>query len=112
MLAIDLSRGFTNAFDEVIVFIPKLVAFIVIVLIGWLVAKVVSSAIRVLLRRTGVDSWAGKSPLRRLWAGVPFTASEFLASIVRWAIIVLSIQLGLGIIGPNAVSTAVSAILA
>jgi Conserved TM helix len=111
MVAIDMSRGVSNAFNDAIVFLPKLIAFIVIVFLGWLIGKLTSKALAVLLRRAGVDAWAGRSALRRFWTSVPFVASELLAAIVRWAIIVLAIQLGLGIFGPNAVSTAVGAIL-
>jgi hypothetical protein len=112
MLAVDFQRGLTNAWNDVIVFIPKFIALVIIVVVGWIVAKIVAQAVRALLRRTGIDGWAGSGPLRRLWSSSPFTASDLLAAAVRWAISLLAVDLALGIFGPNSFSSALAAIVA
>ena len=53
---IDFSSSVQGGLDSLIGFVPKLLAFLLIVLIGYIVAKIVKKAIETLLAKTGIDS--------------------------------------------------------
>ena len=55
ILAVDVGESFENALDEFFAFLPRLLAFLVILIIGWIVAKVVAAVLRKVLQRVGVD---------------------------------------------------------
>jgi len=44
-----------NALNLVLTFIPKFIGFLLILLIGWIIASVVSRAVTLLLRKIGFD---------------------------------------------------------
>ncbi len=58
--------SFTNALNLVFAFIPKLIGFLVILLVGWIVASVVSKAVTFLLRKIGFDRLSERIGLSRL----------------------------------------------
>src|SRR5689334_17342733 len=57
MLAIDFQQGLTDAWDSIATFLPKLVGFLLILLVGYIVAKVLASIVDRLLERVGFDRW-------------------------------------------------------
>jgi mechanosensitive ion channel-like protein len=111
MLAIDVQRGLSEAWTDVVVFVPKLIGFLLILLVGWILGLLAEKAIRSLLQRIGVDRFNERGPLRDAFAHTQFEASSLLAAIVRWAIVLLALQLGFGIFGPNPISDAIDAIV-
>lgn len=75
-----------NALNLLLEFIPKLVGFLVILLIGWLIATAVSKAVTFLLRKVGFDRLGQRIGLQRFEQnmGVHMDASGILGTIVYW----------------------------
>ena len=55
LMAIDVGSSFENGLDTLFEFLPKLLAFLVLILIGWIVAKIVQAALRKVLQKAGLD---------------------------------------------------------
>ncbi|MFD6105905.1 hypothetical protein ACFWFQ_24910, partial [Nocardia salmonicida] len=55
VIAIDFQQGLTDAWSSVAQFVPKAVAFIAILLVGWIIAKVVAKIVNAVLERVGFD---------------------------------------------------------
>ncbi len=55
ILAVDVGESFENALDDFFAFLPRLLAFLIILVIGWIVASLVRAAVRKLLEKLGVD---------------------------------------------------------
>jgi len=51
----DFGQGLTDAWRAVATFVPKLAAFLLILLIGWFVAKAVAKLVDKVLERVGFD---------------------------------------------------------
>jgi flagellar biosynthesis protein FliQ len=51
MVAIDIQQGLTDAWASVATFVPKLVGFLLILLIGYFVAKILERVILLLYGR-------------------------------------------------------------
>src|ERR1044072_6935847 len=65
MLGFDGQQGVDQAWSAVATFVPKLAAFLVIVLIGDVVAMLLARAVQPVLARIGLDAWAQRGILRR-----------------------------------------------
>ena len=55
VLDIDISNSINRFFDNVFEWLPELVAALVVLLIGWIVARLLAAVVRNLSERTGVD---------------------------------------------------------
>src|SRR5712692_8670347 len=78
--------SFTNALNLVFTFIPKLIGFLLILLIGWLVATAISKAVTFLLRKIGFDRLATRIGLQRFEQnmGIKMDAAGVLGTVVYW----------------------------
>jgi hypothetical protein len=85
--------------------VVKLVGAIAILLVGWLVASIVSSAVRGLLKKTNVDNRiAGWATGGRLGGRPPLNTERLFASIVFWIIMILAIVAFLNVLNLTTVS--------
>jgi len=55
ILAVDVGESFENALDEFFAFLPRLLAFLIILIVGWIVAVIIRTLVRKLLEKLGVD---------------------------------------------------------
>lgn len=112
MLAIDFEQGFTEAWERIVVFVPKLLGFLLILLIGYFVAKFLARLADRLLERVGFDGWVERGALKEALAKSRFDASDIMATIVFWAVFLLALQLAFGVFGPNPISDLIRSIIA
>ncbi len=112
MLAINVQQGLTEAWERIAVFVPKLLGFVAIVLIGWLLAKVVARIVDEVLERVGFDGWVERGTLRQALERSPYDASDVLAKVVFWGIFLVALQLAFGVFGPNPVSDLIAGLIA
>jgi hypothetical protein len=112
MLAIDFQQGLTDAWDSVATFIPKLVGFLLIVLVGYLVAKILEKLVNGVLERVGFDRWVERGSLKTALARTRFDASDILAKLTFWAVFLIALQLAFGAFGPNPVSDLLHGLIA
>lgn len=111
-LAIDFQQGFSDAWSSVATFVPKLVGFLVILLIGWIVAKVVATIVDKVLERVGFDRLVERGGIQRMLSRSRYDASDLLAKLAYYAILLIALQLGFGVFGPNPVSNMLNGIVA
>jgi hypothetical protein len=112
MLAIDFQQGLTDAWDSVATFIPKLVGFLLIVLIGYVVAKILEKVVNGVLERVGFDRWVERGSLKTALDRTRFDASDILAKLTFWAVFLIALQLAFGAFGPNPVSDLLHGLIA
>lgn len=84
----DIGASFNEAWRVFFGFLPNLLGFLVILLIGYIVAKLVSVAVRKLLEKTGVDRKLQESDANRYVETVMAGArpSRGIARVVFWLI--------------------------
>ncbi|WP_454195231.1 membrane protein [Nocardia sp. Marseille-Q1738] len=111
-LAIDFQQGFSDAWASIATFVPKLVGFLVILLIGWLVAKAVEKIVDKVLERVGFDRAVERGGVRQMLARSKYDASGILARLAYYAILLIALQIGFGVFGPNPVSDVIAGIVA
>ena len=104
MLAIDVQQGLSDAWEHVATFVPKLAGFLVIVLVGYVIAKVLARLVDRVLERIGFDGWVERGVLRDGLQRAGTDASDVLAAVTFWAVFLIALQLAFGVFGPNPVS--------
>jgi hypothetical protein len=112
LAAVDFGRGISDAWVAVVAFVPKLVAFLVILLIGWLIAKAVAKIVNKVLEKVGFDRMVERGGLKQALERSKYDASDIIAKLVYYAIMLIALQFAFGVWGPNPVSALLFAIVA
>jgi Conserved TM helix len=96
--------GLGDAWAEVATFLPKLVGFFLIMLIGYFGAKATTKILDRVLERVGFDRAVERGGIGTALAKSKYDASSVLAKIVFYALMLFVLQLAFGVFGPNPVS--------
>jgi Mechanosensitive ion channel, conserved TM helix len=110
--AVDFQGGVTSAWSNVITFVPKLAAALLIILVGYLLAKVVASVLNKVLERVGFDRAVERGGIKQALARSKYDPSDILAKLVFWTIMLFVLQLAFGVFGPNPVSDLLRGLIA
>jgi hypothetical protein len=107
----DIGESFSNMADTVIQLIPKIAVFLVIIVVGWLIAKMIRKAVDVLLEKVGFDRMVERGMIGDALRRSDYDASGLLAAIVYYAILLITLQLAFGVFGPNPISDLLNSIV-
>ena len=110
--AVDWSSGVSNAWRDIAEFVPKLIAFIVILIIGFIVARVLRRVIDSVLERVGFDRVVERGGIKAALARSNYDASDIIARIVYYAIILITLEIAFNVFGPNPVSDLLTQLVA
>jgi hypothetical protein len=105
---IDIFMDSLNQFWlQMVNFVPKLLAVIVIIFVGWLVAKLVRSAVKRILTLTQFDRFAQKSGLEAFMnsGNYNLTMSGIISQVMYWLVILLFIITGANALEMTQVAT-------
>ncbi len=106
--------SFTTALALIFSFIPKLIGFLVIILVGWLIAKALGKAVTFLLRKLGFDNFSNRIGLTRFEQrmGIRLDPADFLGRIVFWFIILVFLVPAFDTLGLTSVNSILNAFIA
>ncbi len=98
--------SFAAALALVFAFVPKLLGFLVILLVGWIVATALSKAVTFLLRKVGFDRIGDRIGLSRLLtqSGIKTDAADVLGKLVYWFVFLIFLVPAVDALGLTAVS--------
>jgi hypothetical protein len=103
-----LSRGLSDMWRSVVLVVPAALAFVAILLIGWLVARLLRVAVARVLHRAGLDRVVD----RPLFASLRTTPSELCGKLTFYGVLLFAAQLAFGLWGPNPVSALLTDVIA
>ncbi len=108
---ISWSDGIQNAWNDIAAWVPKLVGFLIILVIGYFIAKVIARILDRVLERVGFDRWVERGGVRVALERSRYDASSLLAKIVFYAAMLFVLQLAFGVFGPNPISDIIQAVI-
>ncbi len=108
----EFTGGLGDAFSSVATFLPKLVGFLLILVIGYFVAKAVAKVLDKVLERIGFDRAVERGGVGKALAKSQYDASGILGRIVFYALFLFVLQLAFGVFGPNPISTLIASVIA
>jgi hypothetical protein len=109
---VDVQGGLSDMVRDFLLFLPKALLFLLILVIGYLVARVVRNLVDKVLERVGFDKWVERGGIRAALARSKYDASDIVAKLVYYAILLFTLQLAFGVWGPNAVSDLIGGVVA
>jgi hypothetical protein len=101
-----------DAFRSVMLFLPKAVAFIAILIVGWLIAKAVLKIVDKVLERVHFDRAVERGGIKTALARSKYDASDIVAKLAYYAVLLVTLQLAFGIWGPNPISDLIAGVVA
>ena len=110
--AVSYTTGLSNAWSNVATFVPKFVVFLIILIVGWLIAKTITKAVSAVLTRVGFDRAVERGGVKRALSHSKYDASDILAKIVYYALMLFVLSTAFGVFGNNPVSTYLHAVIA
>jgi len=110
ILAVDIDSTWENAIDRSVNIGIKIIAFLVVLLIGWLIARALGKLADKLLDRVGFNRLADRSGLRR-WTG-SYRPSQLAGKVIYYGLLLLALQLAFAVFGPNPISSMINAVVA
>ncbi len=107
-----MNDALRDALAAVATFVPRLLLFLVILLIGFVVAKALAKAVSAVLTRVGFDRAIERGGIGRMLESSSYDASDILAKIVYYAILLFTLQLAFSAFGPNPISELLTGVIA
>lgn len=93
-------------------FVPKLVLFLLILLIGFFVAKAIAKTLNKVLERVGFDRAVERGGVKRALERSRFDASDIVAKLIYYTLMLFVLQLAFGVFGPNPISDLLAQVIA
>lgn len=106
-----MEESLRAALTNVVTFVPKLLAFLAILIIGVLIAKAIAKVVSKLLERVGFDRAVERGGIKKALERSKFDASDIVAKIVYYALVLFVLQLAFGVFGPNPISDLLTQII-
>jgi hypothetical protein len=104
--------GLGDAWASIATFVPKLIGFLLILLIGYFIAKAVSKILDKVLERVGFDKAVERGGVGKALEKSKYDASSILGKIVFYALFLFVLQLAFGVFGPNPISELIAGVIA
>lgn len=100
-----------NALGDVVSFVPKLLLAAIILVAGYFIAKALEKLLVTVLEKVGFDRAVERGGIRKLLSGSQYDASQVLAKIVFYAVMLFVLSTAFGVFGQNPISAYLAAII-
>ena len=110
--AVEWSRGISDAWSRVAAFVPKFVGFLVILIVGYFLAKAVAGILDKVLERVGFDKAVERGGVKRALESSKYDASDLVSKVAFYGLFLLALQMAFGLFGANPVSDLLAGVIA
>jgi Conserved TM helix len=108
---VNVSQSVQNLLNTVFNALPKILLFLVILVIGWFVARLLMQAVVMLLKKIKFDRFTERGVVGEALGRSPYDASGLIGKIVYYMLLLVTLQLAFGVFGTNPVSTMLNAVV-
>lgn len=98
MVVVEIQRSFNSVAQEIVFYLPKVVAALIILIIGWIVGKAAGRLAAGLLDRMGVDDAVEKTFLGDMIKRAGMTVRGVFDALVRWFIYIIFIVAAINVL--------------
>lgn len=106
--ATNLGEGLRDAFYRVVTFVPQFLLFLLILLLGFFIARALGKAVDRLLTKAGFDKAVERGGIREALNQSGYHPSQILGKIAFYTIFLFVLQLAFGVFPPNPISDLLS----
>jgi Mechanosensitive ion channel, conserved TM helix len=112
MITADISTSAERSLDVFFDWLPNLVGALIILIVGWIVARVIAGLVRKALGRAGLDRTLTEGAGGQWISRVVDRPSHLLGTIAFWAVFVGAISLAVSVLGVEALQDFLAAVYA
>jgi hypothetical protein len=112
LASVSVSQSFQNLLNTVVRAIPTIIVFLVILVIGWIIARLLSRIVDMLLRRAHFDRFVERGVVGQALERSHTDATSLIAKIVYYTLLLVTLQMAFGVFGPNPISVMINGIVA
>ncbi|MGW0506266.1 membrane protein [Micromonospora sp. NPDC003241] len=109
---VNIGDAVADMWRSVLLFVPRAIAFIAILVVGWLIARAVLKIVDAVLERVGFDRAVERGGIKRALERTRYDASDILARLAYYAVLLFTLQFAFGVWGPNAISNLIGGVVA
>ncbi|MDQ3342134.1 MAG: hypothetical protein M3524_00940 [Actinomycetota bacterium] len=109
---VDVGQSVQGAFSSVLEFLPKLVGFLLILLIGYFIAKALAKVLATVLQKVGFDKAVERGGVKKALEKSKYDPSDLLAKVLFYALMLFVLQLAFGVFPANPISDLITAVIA
>jgi len=91
--------------------IPTLLAFLLVLIVGYFIAKLIQKALDTVLERVGFDRAVERGGIRKALAKSQYDASGIVSKLAFYGLMLIVLQMAFGLWGPNPVSEILDGII-
>ncbi|MCJ1673679.1 MULTISPECIES: hypothetical protein [unclassified Rathayibacter] len=107
----DLPAALQNGLAAVIAFVPLALLFLLILIVGLIVAKLIEKGLSRLLTKVGFDRAVERGGIKKALANSTLDASDIVSKIIYYTLVLFVLQFAFGVFGPNPVSDLLQGII-
>ena len=111
-LALDLETPVRDGISSFATFVPKLLGFLVILLVGYFIAKFIAKLVDKGLEKAGFDRAVERGGIKKALAKSSYDASDIVAKLVFFAIFIPFLSAAVGTLGIDALQEPLAAFIA
>ncbi len=112
LAAVDLGSTVTDGVRTVTTFVPKLLGFLVILVVGYFIAKAIAKLVDKVLERVHFDEAVEKGPVAQALSRSQYDASDIVSKLVFYAIFIPVLSAAIGTLGIQALQAPLAAFIA
>ena len=110
-LPMDFPAALQTGLAAVIAFVPLALLFLLILVVGLVVAKLIEKGLSRLLTRVGFDRAVERGGIEKALAGSKLDASDIVSRIIYCTLVLFVLQFAFGVFGSNPVSDLLAGII-
>lgn len=109
---VDFGSTVTDGIAKVTTFVPKLIGFLLILIIGYFIAKAIAKIVDKVLERVHFDQAVEKGPIKQALSSSQYDASDIVSKLVFYAIFIPVLSAAIGTLGIAALQAPLAAFIA
>ncbi|MEO7981108.1 MAG: hypothetical protein ABI807_09490 [Sporichthyaceae bacterium] len=110
--AVDWQGGVSDAWTTIATFVPRLLFFLVVLVVGYLLAKILAKVVDGVLERIGFDRAVERGGIKTALAKSQYDASDIVAKLVKYTIMLFTLVIAFNVFGPNPISDLLQQVIA
>jgi len=112
LIAVEWSQGIEDAWSDIASFVPKFVGFLIILVVGYFIAKFIAKAVGAILERVGFDRAVERGGVKKALERSKYDASDLVGKLVFYALFLIVLTMAFGVFGDNPISDLLAGVIA
>ena len=110
--AVDWQGGVSDAWTTIATFVPKLLFFGIVLIVGYFLAKILAKVVNGILERVGFDNAVERGGVKQALAKSKYDASDIVAKLVKYTVMLFTLVIAFNVFGPNPISDLLQQVIA